>query len=44
MNNKKLIQQIADKAGIPFSTAVIVLRKMSNMQEVKDKLNNKKYD
>lgn len=42
MNNRKLIQQIADKAGIPFSKAVISLRKMSNMQEVKDKLNNKK--
>ena len=44
MDNKKLIQQIANKAGISFSKAVIALRKMSNMQEVKDKLNNKKYD
>lgn len=44
MDNKKLIQQIANKAGISFSKAVIALRKMSNMQEVRDKLNNKKYD
>lgn len=44
MDNKKLIQQIANKAGISFSKAIITLRKMSNMQEVKDKLNNKKYD
>lgn len=43
MNNNKIIQNIANKAGISFNKAVVVLRQMSKMKEVQEKLkeNNK---
>ena len=37
-SQSKLIANVARKANIPFSKAVDILRKMSNMKDVKEKL------
>ena len=42
MNNNKIIQNIANKAGISFSKAVAILRQMSKMSEVQKKLKENK--